>query len=166
MQQVRPVHRAPAGSAPEEVATPMTIDDILAQVAEERAWLDRTVRIDWPAERWLAVLGDRVGGVCQAVMRGGHDGDLQAALVDVAAACGAWMQALLPYEPPGELTALIAGCARSSASFQRLEHLILALASVAEVAHLAEHGPQSLAERLGRLGGVAVAWAASIGREA
>lgn len=131
----------------------MTIDAILAEVAVARREIDATVRRDWPAERWLAALGERVGGVCQAVVRGGHDADLWAALVEVAAVCGAW------YEAIGYDTSFNALVATAAPMWQRHAYLSGLITLFARLAAPVLHGML-----LVDCAAVAVAWAASLGR--
>ena len=129
----------------------MTTAAILAEVAAARREIDRTARIDWPAERWLAALGERVGGVFQAVVRGGHDADLRAALVEVAAVCGAWYE-VIGYDAP--LSELVAGAARV---WRRHTHLSGLVSVFARLAAPVLHGML-----LVDCAAVAVAWAASL----
>lgn len=146
----------------------MTIERGLQQVADERARQDE--RWGKPAERgltaetWLAILGEECGEVCRASLPDGQGrgGDLRHELVQVAAVCQAWCEALLPYEPAGEITSAVASCVPSQGDDRRLARLMLALGAVAEVAHLSAHGPQSTAERLVYLAAVAVAWCAAL----
>jgi NTP pyrophosphatase (non-canonical NTP hydrolase) len=80
----------------------VSIDAILAEVAAERERQDARwgapVTRGYSAEKWLTVLGEEIGEVCAALLAGdkpwkpGHD--LRHELVQVAAVCGAWAEAL------------------------------------------------------------------------
>lgn len=127
----------------------MSIESVLAEVAAERREIDPAVRIDWPAERWLAVLGERVGAVCQDAVRGGHDADLRAALIEVVAACGAWYEAVRYDGAFGERVA-------KSAHHAYLSGLVSIFVRLA--------GPGVNGLSLVDCAAVAVAWAASLDR--
>lgn len=129
----------------------MSIESVLAEVAAERREMYPIVRADWPPERWLAALGERVGAVCQDVARGGHDPDLRAALVEVAAVCGAWWDAL-GYDT--SFSELVAGAAPAWRRHTHLSGLITLFARLA--------APVLRGMLLMDCAAVAVAWAASL----
>jgi hypothetical protein len=70
----------------------VTIVAVLDAIAAQRQHVAEVVSTDWPPERWLAALGERVGEICQAVMAGSPT--LRAELAGLAALCGAWADAM------------------------------------------------------------------------
>jgi len=149
----------------------VSIDAILAEVVAERERQD--ARWGAPAERgygaetWLAILGEEAGEVCREIAEatgGGHPrgtGHLRHELVQVAAVCGAWAEALVP--AGRRLFPDLTG--KEALRFFHAPRLPALMNEVGCLADLLEaSAPDSVSVHLllQRVAGIAVRWAAAL----
>ena len=136
----------------------MSIETVLAAVAERQRDHAQGASERTP-EQWLAVLGSAVGRACDGTLLG-HPAQLRTDLVDIAAVCGAWAEAL--GVAPAAWTERVAHLASREPQTTPLANLLTEVGWMAMDATLAVPNVGALVHGLAHMAATAVAWAAAL----
>ena len=145
----------------------MSIEAIMAAVAEERVRQDE----QWGGaandqkhgpQTWLAILGRQVGHVCEQDLVDATEDqrNLRAELVQVAAVCAAWAEAL--GVAPAAWAERVAHLANREPQTTPLANLLTEVGWMAMDATLANPSVGALVHGLAHIAATAVAWAVAL----